>query len=204
MTSKTRLIAVVGGSGSGKTWLAAKLGEWLGEEAGHLCLDSFYRDLGHLPPEERCRANFDDPAAIDWDSLRVVLESLESGGPAQVPVYDFSNHVRKGGTRAMECRPIVVMEGLWLLHPEWLREKFSFSVFVDCPEDERLQRRIERDVLTRGRTEESVRAQFSSHVKPMHDLFVEPQREWAMRCVDSPQTEAEHDELIAACRGSSS
>ncbi len=90
-----------------------------------------------------------------------------------------------------------MIEGLWLLHPEWLREKFSFSVFVDCPENERLQRRIERDVPTRGRTEQSVREQFSHHVKPMHDLFVEPQREWAMRCVDSPQTEMEHAELIA-------
>ncbi len=199
--SKTRLIAVVGGSGSGKTWLAAKLGEWLGEEAGHLCLDSFYRDLGHLPAEERCRANFDDPAAIDWEALREVLESLERGEAAQVPVYDFTGHVRTAEAEAMECPPIVVMEGLWLLHPEWLREKFSFSVFVDCPEEERLQRRIERDVRTRGRTEESVREQFSRHVKPMHDLFVEPQREWAMRRVGSPQTGAEHAELTAACRG---
>jgi len=73
--------------------LAAKLGEWLGAEAGHLCLDSFYRDLGHLPAEERGKANFDDPAAIDWEALRVVLESLERGDSAQVPVYDFSNHV---------------------------------------------------------------------------------------------------------------
>ncbi len=202
--SNSRFIAVVGGSGSGKTWLAAKLGEWLGEEAGHLCLDSFYRDLGHLPEAERGLANFDDPAAIDWEALRVVLECLERGEAARVPVYDFTSHTRTAATRELEITPFVVLEGLWLLHPEWLREKFSFSVFVDCPEDERLQRRIERDVLTRGRTEESVREQFSNHVQPMHAQFVEPQREWAMRCVDSPQSAAEHDELIAACRGSSS
>lgn len=198
---KPRLIAVVGGSGSGKTWLAGKLGEWLGDEAGHLCLDSFYRDLGHLPPDERCLANFDDPDAIDWEALRGVLETLENGQTAQVPVYDFAEHIQRKETVELPWRPIMVLEGLWLLHPEWLREKLAYSIFVDCPEDERLLRRIERDVLTRGRTEESVRRQFSEHVQPMHALFVEPQRQHAMRCVSSPQTEMEHAELIAACRG---
>ena len=95
----------------------------------------------------------------------------------------------------------MVVEGLWLLHLEWLRKEFAFSVFVDCREEERLSRRIERDVLTRGRTMESVREQFFSHVKPMHELFVEPQRLWATRCVDSPQSETEYAELLAACRG---
>lgn len=199
--SKTRLIAVVGGSGSGKTWLAAKLGEWLGDEAAHLCLDNFYRDLGHLPEEERGRVNFDDPAAIDWEALRTVLECLERGEAAEVPVYDFTEHVQKSQTALLAHRGIVVMEGLWLLHPEWLREKFAVSVFVDCPEEERLLRRIERDVAMRGRTEESVREQFENHVQPMHARFVEPQREWAMRCVNSPQSEMEHAELISACRG---
>jgi uridine kinase len=196
-----RFIAVVGGSGSGKTWLAAELARWFGEEAAHLCLDHFYRDLSHLPKMERARANFDDPAAIDWDSLRTVMEALERGATAQVPVYDFTEHVRKEETTLLECRPFVVLEGLWLLHPEWLREKFDVSVFVDCPEDTRLRRRVERDVLTRGRTEESVMKQFAEHVQPMHARFVEPQRELAMRRVSSPLLEMELDELLAACRG---
>jgi uridine kinase len=195
-----RLIAVVGGSGSGKTWLAAELAEWLGDEAAHLCLDHFYRDLGHLPEQERALTNFDDPAAIDWEALRTVLEALERGEEARVPVYDFAEHVRKQETVALESRPLVVLEGLWLLHPEWLREKFALSVFVDCAEEERLQRRIERDVLTRGRTEESVRRQFADHVQPMHACFVEPQRELAMLCVGSPLLESEQNALRLACR----
>lgn len=199
--SDIRWIAVVGGSGSGKTWLAAELVEWLGDEAAHLCLDHFYRDLGHLPKPERALANFDDPAAIDWDALRLVLESLERGEVAQVPVYDFAEHVRKEETVALDRRPVVVLEGLWLLHPEWLREKFAISVFVDCPEEVRLQRRVERDVIARGRTEESVRIQFADHVQPMHARFVEPQRELATRCVGSPLLDGEWEALRLACRG---
>lgn len=196
-----RFIAVVGGSGSGKTWLVENLVKGLGEEASHLSLDHFYRDLSHLPEAERVRVNFDDPAAIDWESLRSVLESLERGETAQVPVYDFAEHVRMGEMVGLECRPFIVVEGLWLLHLEWLQEKFSMSVFVDCPENVRLLRRVERDVMTRGRTEESVRKQFAEHVQPMHARFVEPQRAFAMRCVNSPLSEKEQDELLKACRG---
>lgn len=174
---------------------------WLGEETSHLSLDHFYRDLSHLPVAEREWVNFDDPAAIDWGSLRRVLESLERGETAQVPVYDFAEHVRTGETVELGCGSCIVLEGLWLLHLEWLREKFAMSVFVDCPENLRLLRRVERDVITRGRTEESVRKQFAEHVQPMHARFVEPQRALAMRCVNSPLPEKEQGELLAACRG---
>jgi len=196
-----RLIAVVGGSGSGKSWVAAKLVSSFGDEAAHLCLDHFYRDLAHLAGPERDRVNFDDPAAIDWDVVRTVIESLERGEVARVPIYDFAEHVRTSETSDIERRPFIVIEGLWLLQQEWLREKFSLSVFVDCPEEVRLRRRIERDVVTRGRTEESVKKQFTEHVQPMHVRFVEPQRERAMVCVNSPLSEAELGELVAECRG---
>jgi uridine kinase len=126
-----RLIAVVGGSGSGKSWLASWLGAELGGSAAHLCLDDFYQDLGHLPEHERDKVNFDDPAAIDWESLRAVIECLERGEPASLPMYDFTTHLRKPDTRDFGNPGLVVMEGLWL------REKISVSVFVECPEDER-------------------------------------------------------------------
>lgn len=125
----------------------------------------------------------------------------ERGEVARVPVYDFAEHVRKGETVELASRPFIVLEGLWLLHPEWLRKKFALSVLVDCPEEVRLLRRVERDVLTRGRTEESVKRQFFEHVQPMHARFVEPQRKLAMRCVGSPLLEDEQNELLAACRG---
>lgn len=195
----SRLIAVVGGSGSGKSWLAASLGRGLGNEPGHLCLDDFYRDLGDLSADERSQVNFDDPAAIDWETLQEVIECLERGEAARIPIYDFTTHLRRPETRPLAWAPVMVLEGLWLLHPPWLREKFAVSVFVECSEAERLSRRIERDVMTRGRSEESVREQFESHVQPMHARFVEPQRKWATRRETSPVSEAEHAELLAAC-----
>lgn len=192
----TRFIAVVGGSGSGKSWLADRIRAAYGDSAGHLSLDDFYRDLGHLKPEQRAVVNFDDPAAIDWDSLRKVMLALESGSDAELPAYDFATHTRKPEGQPFPFRPVIVMEGLWLLHPEWLREKFTHSLFVDCPEELRLQRRIDRDVATRGRTEASVRKQFTNHVEPMHALFVQPQREWSGDVIDSPATEEAIKELL--------
>ena len=197
--STSRFIAMVGGSGSGKSWLAAIMQEQLGPDAVHLGLDDFYRDLGHLPEAQREHVNFDDPEAIDWEALRGVLECLERGEPARIPIYDFVTHTRRAETRALAQARFVLLDGLWLLHHDWLREKFAFSVYVDCPEEERMRRRIERDVMTRGRTEESVMRQFVNHVQPMHELFVEPQRQWATRCVHSPLADHERAELIAAC-----
>ena len=200
--SHSRFIAVVGGSGSGKSWLSAEIGHWLGDEAGHLSLDDFYHDLSHLPEAERERVNFDDPAAIDWEALREVLECLARGEAARIPVYDFATHTRQAETRVFAQARLVVLEGLWLLHPEWLRDMFALSVFVECPEAERLRRRVERDVQQRGRTEASVRQQFTEHVQPMHERFVEPQRPWATRRVHSPLSAQEHAELVAVCRDS--
>ena len=200
--SPSRFIAVVGGSGSGKSWLSAEIGHWLGDEAGHLCLDDFYRDLSHLPEDERERVNFDDPAAIDWEALREVLECLARGEEAHSPMYDFATHTRPAETRVFARARLGGLVGLWLLHPEWLRDKFVLSVFVECPAEERLRRRVERDVQQRGRTEDSVRQQFAEHVQPMHERFVEPQRPWATRRVHSPLSAEEHAELVAVCRGS--
>jgi len=197
--SSSRLIAVVGGSGSGKSWIAARVGEWTGQKVAHLCQDDFYQDLSHLPERERALVNFDDPEAIDWETLREVLDALRQGKAAEIPVYDFATHTRLPVGRLFPPAEVVVLDGLWLLHHEWLREKFSLSVFVDCPEEERLRRRIARDVLERGRTEESVRRQFSNHVQPMHAKFVEPQAQWATLRVSSPMSGERQAALIEAC-----
>jgi uridine kinase len=193
-----RFIAVIGGSGSGKTWLAKELVARLGDQAAHLSLDHFYRDLSHLSPAQRALTNFDDPAAIDWDSLQNILKTLASAESAQVPTYDFAQHLRKKETSTLECRPFVIVEGLWLLHPECLRESFALSVFVDCPEALRLQRRIERDQITRGRSEESILNQFAQQVQPMHLRYVEPQREFANYCIHSPLSQEDFDLLLRA------
>lgn len=191
---------MVGASGSGKTWLAKELCAALGPDALHLSLDSFYRDLSNLTVDERDRVNFDDPAAIDWECFRRVLDALRSAGTAQVPNYDFSTHTRDHEWRPVTRPWIVIWDGLWLLHEPWLRERFGISVFVDCPPAERLARRIERDVLERGRTPESVRRQFNNQVEPMRERFVEPQRAWANYSVVSPLSERAFAALLAAIR----
>jgi uridine kinase len=195
-----RFVAIVGGSGSGKTWLAERIAAALGGATARICLDDFYRDLSALPPEERAGVNFDDPAAIDWDCLRGVVDALNAGAPAEVPVYDFHTHTRRHGNRLQPPTPAVICEGLWLLHPLWLRAKFSLSVFVDCPEVERLRRRLERDCRERGRSESSVRRQFAEQVAPMHARFVLPEREWATRRVASPAPPQALEDLLRTVR----
>lgn len=193
-------IAVLGGSGSGKTWLAGHLCAAFGTQAVRLSLDHFYLDLSHLKPEARARVNFDDPAAIDWEAAREVLRDLSEGRTANIPAYDFATHTRLPGYQPLAPTGLVVWDGLWLLHPPWLREQFVYSVFVDCSVSERLARRIERDVRHRGRTEESVRQQFNQQVQPMHERFVEPQRELAHQCIVSPVSEDAWAELLHGVR----
>jgi uridine kinase len=189
-------VAVVGGSGSGKTWLAEKLAAALAPRAARLSLDDFYRDLSPFPKAERDAVNFDDPAAIDWEALRAATSMMRVNESLALPVYDFATHTRKNLPRIFLPPPLVVWDGLWLLHHDWLREKFALTIFVDCGADERFRRRSERDVCERGRSFESVRCQFFEHVQPMHEKFVEPQRYQARQIAASPLGAAEFDALV--------
>jgi uridine kinase len=197
-------VAIVGHSGSGKTWLAQRIASAFGARAVYVTLDDFYRDLSHLAPDERSARNFDVPAAIDWDCVRSAMDALSSGEVAQVPNYDFATHTRRSLWRDVEPRDFVIWDGLWLLHEPWLRERFRFSIFVDCVVDERLSRRLARDVVERGRTPESVRRQFQEQVEPMGEQFVEPQRRWATCLICSPFSESTLNDLLKQIRATSS
>ncbi|MCX7872672.1 MAG: uridine kinase [Verrucomicrobiae bacterium] len=189
-------IAIVGGSGAGKTFLADRLKTMLGNRAEIIRLDNFYKDLSHLTPSEREKINFDDPSAIDWDEFRFVFNLIHAGKNAILPHYDFSTHTRKKECSLFTAKPIVIVEGLWLIHEPWLRKLFSFSVFIESPLELRLKRRIARDTSERSRTIESVTAQFNTHVSPMHDLFVEPQKQFADFVLTSPWSEEEWNNFI--------
>jgi uridine kinase len=173
---KPRLIAVVGGSGSGKTWLADRLEKTLGPDlCTRLSLDDFYRDLTHLSPARRERINFDNPRAIDWTLFGNVLRRLDAGQTAQIPVYDFATHTRRPEWRLAQPRQWVIVDGLWLLYRTRIRSFFHRSVFLHCPARLRLARRLARDTAERHRTPASVRNQFRRTVQPMHQRFVAPQ-----------------------------
>ena len=189
-------VAVVGGSGSGKTWLAEKLAAALAPRAARISLDDFYRDLSPLPPAERARVNFDDPAAIDWEKFHAISRTMRVGEILNLPAYDFTTHTRKESARLFLPPPLIVWDGLWLLHNDELREQFALTIFVDCGVEERFLRRSERDVRERGRSFDSVRCQFFEHVQPMHEKFVEPQRAEAQQVVASPLGPTDFDVLV--------
>jgi uridine kinase len=176
---KVQLIAITGGSGSGKTWLVNQLKRRLGRAAGRLSLDDFYRDLSGLPPARRDRVNFDDPGAIDWDLFRQCLNLIRRGETTRLPRYDFTTHTRHARPRVWRPKPVVLIDGLWLLHRPELRRIYSLTVFVECPEALRLTRRLARDAAERGRSRASGLRQWRRHVQPMHDRWVAPQSQWA-------------------------
>ncbi len=182
------LVAITGGSGAGKTWLAEKLAALFGADATRLSLDSFYRDRSYLPPKRREQVNYDHPRAIDWASLEQCLRDCRAGRCARVPVYDFKTHARSG-TGALVPKAVVIVEGLWLLRRPSLRQFFDLTVFIDCPTRLRLNRRMQRDLAERGRTPESIRRQFRETVGPMHQRFIATQSRFADIVLKQPLSE---------------
>lgn len=198
---KVVLVAVVGGSGAGKSVLAQALCEEFGSLAARVSLDDFYRDLSHLSLAQRTRVNFDHPRAIDWETVGQTLARMSNSERLELPVYDFAIHSRLPRTRQWAPRPLVFWEGLWLLYRRDLRKYFSYSIYVECPSEERVSRRIRRDVAERARTVQSVKDQFERHVEPMHQLHVVPQKRHAASCVTSPVSPEEFRAVVSALRG---
>ena len=169
-----RVIAIAGGTGSGKSTLARAVAEPLGAQI--LAIDDYYRPLNHLTFEERDRVNFDDPAAIDDDLLLAHVASLLAGQAVQKPRYDFSRHTRYASDEIFEPGALLIVEGIFALCWPRLNALCAERIFVDAPVDLRFQRRLERDVMERGRDTLEVTRRFRNHVEPMHRLHVEPTR----------------------------
>lgn len=173
-------LGVAGGTGSGKTTVAEAIVARIGShQIAYLQQDSYYRDLSHLPPEERPNRNFDHPEALESEMLVAHVRSLKTGQPVEVPVYDFTRHVRTGETKLVEPRKVILVEGILIFAEKALREEFDIRIFVDTDPDIRFIRRLRRDLAERGRTVESVINQYLATVRPMHLEFVEPSKRWA-------------------------
>ena len=183
---KPLLVAIVGGSGAGKSWLAEKLQSAFGREATRISLDNFYRDRSTLSLAQRERINFDNPRAIDWPCFEDALRECLAGRRIVVPQYDFTNHCRCRQRTQLASTELVIVEGLWLLRRPSLRRLFALRIFIDCPTRLRLERRLNRDAALRGRTTHSVRRQFRQMVEPMHARFVAPQKRWADAILHAP------------------
>lgn len=179
-----KLIAITGASGSGKTYLANALRQALAEQIpsddiGLISEDSYYRNQDHLPMAERERVNYDHPDAFEHDLLLEHLKQLRSGLTTEIPCYDYGVHTRSPHCQITEPSPVLILEGILLLHDSRLRHHYDLSVFVDTPLDVCLLRRVQRDVQARGRSRESVVRQFKETVKPMYREFIEPTRAYA-------------------------
>lgn len=180
--NKTFILGVAGGSGSGKTYFAKELAQALGPCATIVYQDNFYIDQSHKFDHDGGSVNFDHPDSLDLRLLAQCLSELKTGTHTNIPVYDFKTHSRQKESLFVEATKIVIVDGILIFHPDYLREQFDEMIFFDTPEELRYSRRLERDVNERGRTPDGVRAQFLKQVKPMHDQFVEPSKHFA-HCV---------------------
>jgi uridine kinase len=183
---KPILIAVVGGSASGKTTLARDLAQALRPSANLLSQDAFYLDAAHLPPARRARLNFDHPRRIDWPLLSSVLDDALQGRPVSIPRYSFEAHARETATDRLSPKRFLIAEGLWLLARRDIRSRCALCVFVACPSSERLRRRLDRDTTERGRTRSQVLRQWRGHTEPGFHQFVAPQLNLAHEVLRSP------------------
>lgn len=168
------IIGICGGTGSGKTTLAKRIKDSVGDDALLISMDSYYRDRQDLTYEERCKINYDHPDAFDTALLVEHLKTLKTGGSVNYPTYDFTTHLRKSEWEHAESRKVVIIEGILLFCCPEIVEQLDIKIFVDTDADVRIVRRILRDVKERGRSLDSVVTQYLTTVKPMHDSFIEP------------------------------
>lgn len=178
------IIGVAGGSGSGKTYFARELQRILGDkDCTILYQDNYYIDQSYRFDGDGGSVNFDHPSSLDFDLLAKGLAQLKQGKSIEVPIYEFSTHKRLERTFTCEPKRIVLVDGILILDSEVVRAQLDESVFFDTPEELRFQRRLQRDVVERGRTPEGVKKQFDLQVRPMHDQFVQPSMRHAQTVV---------------------
>ena len=178
--AKPLIIGVAGGSGSGKTTVVREIIRNIGRnQVSVIHHDSYYRDVKHLPFEERVKINYDHPDSLETSLLIRHLEQLNAGHAVEVPTYDFAQHLRAPETERVEPRKVVIVDGLLILWDKELRSQMDIKVFVDTDSDLRFIRRLSRDIQERGRSAESVIEQYTKTVRPMHLEFVEPSKRYA-------------------------
>ncbi len=173
------VIGVAGGSASGKTTVAARLKEEFNDNVELICHDSYYLAHDDMPFEERVKINYDHPNAFDTERMLKDIRSLKQGVAIDCPVYSYAKHNRTRETVHVKAAKVIIIEGFLIFENKALRDLMDIKIFVDTDADERLVRRILRDVKERGRSLESVISQYINTVKPMHEQFVEPTKKYA-------------------------
>ena len=174
------IIGIAGGTGCGKTTVVNQILNELPEgEVGIISQDSYYMDTSHLKYDERIKINFDHPRSIDFELLEQHLRELKDGNAIDQPVYSFVKHNRTGDTIKTNPRKVIIVEGILILTNPELRKMFDIKIFVHADSDERLIRRLKRDITERGRDINEVLTRYQTTLKPMHQQFIEPMKEYA-------------------------
>ena len=178
---KPVLIGIAGGTNSGKTTIARKIVDYFKPMNSVVIIkeDDYYKDQSNLPLEERAKTNYDHPFAFDHDLMIEQLNDLLNGKTITKPTYDYSVHNRSSITETIKPADVVIVEGLFVLENQELRDLESIKIFVDTDADVRILRRIQRDIVERNRTLEGIVKQYLTTVKPMHDQFIEPTKKYA-------------------------
>jgi uridine kinase len=174
------IIGIAGGTGSGKTTVVHQImNELPTTEVGIISQDSYYRETSNLTYEERTKINFDHPRAIDFELITSHLKDLKAGKTIEQPVYSFVTHNRTCDVELTHPRKVMIVEGILILSNAELRDMFDIKIFVHADSDERLIRRLKRDISERGRDMEEVLNRYQTTLKPMHEQFIEPTKTFA-------------------------
>ena len=173
------VIGIAGGTASGKTTIVNKLKEFFKDDVELISHDSYYKEHSDMPYEERAKLNYDHPSSFDTERMIDDIVALKEGHTIYKPVYDFSIHNRVDKTVKVEPKRVILIEGILIFENKELRDLMDIKIFVDTDADERLMRRIIRDMKYRGRTIDSILTQYQETVKPMHEQFVEPSKRYA-------------------------
>jgi uridine kinase len=174
------IIGIVGATGSGKSMFAKMLSDQFAEKVVHIALDMYYKDQSNEPLGKRIMANMDHPQAFDFPLLVKHIKNLNKGKSVRQPIYDFAKHIRKKRTVLIEPKLVIIIEGLLLLAEKKLLDFFDLKIYLDVDDDLRLARRIKRDVKEkRSKSLEASIEQYLTSARPMHKLFVEPQKDLA-------------------------
>ena len=194
---KTIIIGIAGGTGSGKSTFTRKLKKEFKDDVAVLYHDNYYRDQSDIPLEERRKTNYDHPDAMETELLVRQLKELKEGKTIQCPTYDYTLHTRSSEVVTVEPKKVILLEGILVLADERLRDLMDIKVYVEADADERILRRIIRDVKERGRDMEGVVEQYLTTVKPMHYLYVEPTRSKADVVINSGKNDVEFDLFVS-------
>ena len=187
------IIGIAGGTGSGKSTFTNRLKEEFGDEIAVVYHDNYYRRQDEVPFEERKKVNYDHPDSLETDLLVEHLKRLKRGEAVECPVYDYSRHNRSDRVVRIEPRKIILVEGILLLADPRVRDLIDIKIFVEADADERIIRRIVRDVKERGRDLDNIVNQYLTTVKPMHNLYVEPTKAMADMIINSGKNDVAFD-----------